>query len=60
MVVERRVTPDRFVEAVDVQADHLLDIASCLNGGAPDQLRFQHLKEGLGHRVVESLSLAGH
>jgi hypothetical protein len=39
-IMERRMTPHRVVEAVDVTADGLPGLSSGLEDGAPDQLGF--------------------
>jgi hypothetical protein len=54
------MTPDRVVEAVDVTADRLLGLGSRLEDGAPDQLGFLGLEEGLDHRFIITVPFPGH
>jgi hypothetical protein len=49
--VEGRMAPDRIVESVDVAPDRLLGFSPALEDGAPDQLEFQSLEEGLDNSV---------
>ena len=51
------MTPDGIVEAVDVAPDGVLGLGPSLEDGAPDQLGFQGLEEGLDNRVVVAISL---
>src|SRR5688500_12164973 len=54
------MTPDGTVKAIDVTTSRLLGLGSGLEDGAPDQLGFQDLEEGLDHRAVVAGSLPGH
>ena len=45
------MTPDGVVEAVDVLTNRLLSLGSGLEDGAPDQLGFQALEEGLDNGI---------
>src|SRR3954465_11450343 len=58
--VERRMTPDGIIEAIDVTGDGLLGLGAGLEGGAPDEFGLQRLEERLDHRVVVTIPLARH
>jgi hypothetical protein len=49
-----------MAHAVDVTADRLLGLGSRLEDGAPDQLGFLGLEEGLDHRVIITVPFPGH
>src|SRR5215207_1645017 len=56
--VQRRVAPDRIVEAIDVTGQGLARLGPCLERRAPDELAFQRLEERLDHRVIIAVPLA--
>jgi hypothetical protein len=49
------MTPDRVVKAVDVTTNRLLSLGSGLEDGAPDQLGFQGLEEGLDNGIIKAI-----
>ena len=51
---------DGIVEPVNVVANGLVGFLTGVEGGAPDELGFQGLKERLHHGVVVAISLARH
>lgn len=57
---QRRVTAAGIVKAIDVTGQRDGGLGSRLERGAPDQLALQRLEERLDHRVVITISLAGH
>lgn len=54
------MAPDGIVEAVDGAPDPVLGFSPALEDGAPDQLGFQGLEEGLDNRVIVAVPVAGH
>ena len=51
---------DGIVEPVDVAANGLVGFLTGVEGGAPDELGFQGLKERLHHGIVVAIPFAGH
>ncbi len=56
--VERRMAPDRVVEAVDISTDRGGRLGPGLEDGAPDEFGFQGLEEALDHGIIVAVSLA--
>ena len=59
-VVERGVSADRIVEAVDVTGNGLFSLSTSVENGAPNHLGFQRLEERLHHRVIVAVALSRH
>src|SRR5918993_3150297 len=57
---QRRVAPERIVEAVDVTGQGVVRLGPCLEHGAPHELALQRLEERLDHGIVVAVPFAGH
>ena len=57
-VVKRGVASDRISKVVDIAGKGLRGLVTGIEDGAPDELGFDRLEEGLHHRIVGAISLS--
>jgi hypothetical protein len=59
-VIQRYVSPDWIVEAIDISGNGIVRIGAYVELGAPDHFDFDRLKEGFNHRIIITISFARH